>query len=46
MIGLCILFGCWLIADSICFVHGFESTFWTAKSIEEREVLRKIKERV
>jgi hypothetical protein len=45
MDGLMILIGAWLIADSICFVHGFKSFFFTAKTVEEMELMDKIKSR-
>ena len=45
MDGFFILLGAWVIADSICFVHGFKSFFFCARTVEEKEVMRKIQER-
>jgi hypothetical protein len=45
MDGMLVLIGCWLIADSICFVHGFKSFFFKAKTVEEMKLMDKIQER-
>jgi hypothetical protein len=41
MEGICILVGCWMIADAICFVHGYRSHFFKAKTVEELLVRNK-----
>lgn len=43
-ISFAIIFGAYVIADAICYVHGHKSLFFAAKTDYEKELIKQVRE--